>query len=268
MREGRGNDLTVHLYQPSKLSLEWTIVMCGKLRSKIVRGFFFLVGFSLCASVGNAYEVVTVIDGGSITGRVKFAGMVAPPQKVEISKDQAVCGKTEKFDESVLIGEDHGLQNVLVSILDIQKGKGFADSAPILDQRDCRYIPHLVLVPAGTPLTILNNDGVLHSVHTQSVKNSAFNRAQSKFKKEMQETFVHPEIIKLTCDVHSWMSGWIIVQEHPYVAVSGEDGSFELLGVPPGQYVVSFWHEVLGVKETVLVVEAGKQIAIQFEMGN
>jgi hypothetical protein len=242
--------------------------MSDSLRSKIVRGFFFLVGAFLYSSVGNTYEVMTVVDGGSIAGRVKFSGTVTPPQKVEISKDQDVCGKTEKIDESLLVGKEHGLQNVLVSILDIQKGKGFADSAPILDQRDCRYSPHLVLVPARKPLTILNSDGILHSVHTHSVKNPAFNRAQSKFKKEMQETFFQPETIKLTCDVHSWMSGWIIVQEHPYFAISGKDGYFELVDIPPGKYVVNFWHEILGVKEMVLLVEAKKQSVVQFEMGN
>jgi plastocyanin len=242
--------------------------MNNSLRSKIVCGFFFLAGSFLYPSAGNAYEVIPVVDGGSIVGRVKFSGTVAPPHKVEISKDQDVCGKTEKIDESLLIGKDHGLQNVLVSIRDIQKGKGFADSAPTLDQRDCRYSPHLVLVPVGKPLTILNSDGILHSVHTHSVKNPAFNRAQSKFKKEMQETFFQPETIKLTCDVHSWMSGWIIAQEHPYFAISGGDGSFELVDIPPGEYVISFWHETLGAKKTAVLVEAGKQSVVQFEMGN
>ncbi|MGE0681560.1 MAG: hypothetical protein AB7P69_11775 [Candidatus Binatia bacterium] len=236
--------------------------MCDNLRSNSVRSFVFLVTFFLYAAYGSAYEIITVVNGGSIAGRVKFAGSVTPPQKVEISKDRDECGKTEKIDESILVGEDRGLQNVLVSILEIQKGKVFTDSVPILDQRDCRYVPHLVLVPVGKPLTILNNDGVLHSVHTHSVKNPAFNRAQSKFKTEMQEILAYPEIIKLTCDVHSWMSGWIIVQEHPYFTVSGENGFFELLDVPPGEYVVSFWHEVLGIKEISLVVEPDKQTFI------
>jgi plastocyanin len=240
--------------------------MCGDLRSKIVCGFFFLAGFFLYASCGNAYEATTVVDGGSIVGRVKFSGTVTPPQKVEISKDQDVCGKTEKIDETLLIGENHGLQNVLVSLLDIPQGKGFTDSVPILDQRDCQYIPHLVLVPVGKPLIILNNDRILHSVHTYSAKNPAFNRAQARFKKEIRETFLQPEIIKLTCDVHSWMSGWIIVQEHPYFAVSGKDGSFDLLDIPAGKYGVRFWHEALGTREITLVVEGGKRVVVQLDM--
>lgn len=230
---------------------------------KVFYGMLFLVTFFVWSSLGNAYEVLPVVDGGRITGRVQFAGTAPVPQTLEISKDQDVCGKTEKIDEAILVGEDHGLQNVLVSILDIQQGKGFPDAIPILDQRDCQYIPHLVLVPVGKPLTILNNDGVLHSVHTHSEKNPTFNRAQSKFKKEIQETFLYPEIIKLTCDVHSWMSGWIIVQEHPYFAVTEEDGSFELLDVPPGQYRVRIWHETLGSKEISLTVESNGVSSVQ-----
>lgn len=240
--------------------------MGGKLRRNVIGGCFWGLSFSLGVAFGNAYEVITVVDGGSIAGRVVFTGTVSTPQKLEISKDQDVCGKTEKFDESILVGDNGGLQNVVVSLVNIQKGKGFTDSPSILDQQDCRYAPHVVLVPAEKPLTILNNDGVLHSVHTHSVKNPAFNRAQAKFKKELQETFIHPEIIKLTCDVHSWMSGWIIVQEHPYFTVSRQDGSFGLLDVPPGEYVVGFWHESAGTREVTVEVETGKQTLVHLDM--
>lgn len=240
--------------------------MCSDLRNKVACALFFLVECSFCTTLGNAYEVLTVVDGGSIAGRVKFAGRVVPPRKVEVSKDQNVCGKTEKIDETLLIGEDFGLQNVLVSLLDIQKGKGFTDSSPILDQRACQYIPHLVLVPVGKPLTILNNDGVLHSVHAHGVKNPAFNRAQSKFKKEIRESFSYPEIVKLTCDVHSWMSGWIIVQEHPYMTVSGEDGSFEITEIPPGKYKVRFWHEFLGEEHLLVLIGASERVVVHIKM--
>src|SRR5262249_51351674 len=163
-----------------------------------------------------------------IRGRVQYVGLSRSSQPVEISKDQAVCGKTEKRDESIIVGENQGLQNVVVSIVDIQKGKGFAGAKGVLDQRECRYNPHVVLTPVGIPLSILNNDEILHSVHTYSERNPAFNRAQSKFKKEISETFSYPETIKVTCDVHSWMAGWIIVQEHPYFSVTDLGGEFEL----------------------------------------
>ena len=123
-------------------------------------------------------------------GKVKFSGTAPPPRKLEISKDQDVCGRMEKPEESIVVGKDQGLQNVVVSLVDIHKGKRFSHAQPVLNQKDCLYTPHIVLVAPGTPLSILNSDGILHSVHTHSEKNPPLNRAQSKFKKEIQETFL------------------------------------------------------------------------------
>jgi plastocyanin len=209
------------------------------------------------SAVGIAYEVIEVANGGSIQGEVTLGGTPLPPKDVEITKDQDVCGKTEKRDESLVVGENAGLQNVVVSIVDMQKGKSFSAVAPVLDQRECRYDPHIVLVPAGVPLRILNTDGILHSVHTRSEKNPPFNKAQSKFKKEMFESFAAPEIIAVTCDVHPWMRGWIVVQEHPYLTVTDTVGKFHLDLIPPGEYRLRFWHETLGMLERTVAVSSG-----------
>lgn len=225
--------------------LGWSVAGCWMLSC--------MFGFSF----GYAYEEIPVTNGGRIVGNVKFAGIVPSPRQLEISKDQEVCGKTRKFDQSLVVGNAKGLQNVVVYLRDIHAGKKFPAKKSILDQRECIYDPHIVVVPVGQPLFILNDDGILHSLRTHSIRNPAFNKAQSKFKKEVQEVFSFPEIIKLTCDVHSWMSGWIVVSEHPYYAVSGKDGFFELTGVPEGKYELVFWHEVLGEERVVVVVKGG-----------
>ena len=224
----------------------------------------WMLSFMGGVSFGYAYEEIQVKNGGRIVGNVKFAGVVPSPKRLDISKDKEICGKTEKFDQSLVIGEEKGLQNVLVSLLDIQAGKKFPAEKRVLDQRECVYDPHIIVVPVGRSLSILNNDGVLHSLHTHSVRNPAFNKAQSKFKKETQVTFSFPEIIQLTCDVHSWMSGWIVVSEHPYYVVSGRDGAFELTDVPAGEYKLRFWHEILGEKKVSVVVNEGDVSKVQF----
>jgi hypothetical protein len=206
----------------------------------------------------EAYEVIEVQEGGSLVGEVKFIGSPPVPETVEVSKDQEVCGKTKKINEAVLVGENHGLQNVVVSIVDITRGKAFAESNASLDQNDCRYAPHVVITPVERPLTILNSDGILHSVHTWSEKNPAFHKAQSKFKKEMQETFLTPETIRVTCDVHSWMAGWIVVAEHPYVTVTDVVGKMQIQDIPPGEYELKLWHETLGERRLRVRVERGK----------
>lgn len=128
------------------------------------------------------YEVIEVKDGGKISGEVKFSDEVPPPEKLTISKDVDVRGKTGKVNEALLIGANHGIENVVVSISNLPKGKRI-EGEGTLDQKECVYTPHVVLLPAGKELTVVNSDGILHNIHTHSTKNPSFNRAQPKFKK-------------------------------------------------------------------------------------
>lgn len=228
------------------------------MRTIGVGGFVSILLASAGVAIG--YEAITVQNGGSIVGTVTYTGELPTPEKIEISKDQEICGKTEKINEMLVIGKNRGLQNVVVSIVDIGKGKAFSETAAVLDQRDCRYAPHVVLVPREKPLLILNNDGILHSVRTHSNKNPAFHKAQSKFKKEMSEIFGQSEVIQVSCDVHSWMTGWIVVQEHPYFAVTDKDGQFQLTDIPAGKYRLQFWHELLGNQYLVVAVQKGEEV--------
>lgn len=223
-----------------------------------VYGFLLLVLTSV--RVASGYETIVVQNSGTIEGTVTYNGILPALEKVEISKDQEICGQTEKVNEKLLVGKNRGLQNVVVSIVDIGKGKAFEEATAVLDQRDCRYTPHVVLVPNEKPLRILNNDGILHSVRTHSSKNPAFHKAQSKFKKEMVETFGQAEFIQVSCDVHSWMSGWIVVQEHPYFAVTNESGEFHLTRVPAGTYQLRFQHEFLGEQLLTVTVTADQRV--------
>jgi plastocyanin len=213
-----------------------------------------------------AYEATDVKDGGTISGEVKFSGTPPTPEKIATTKDQEVCGKTEKVNEALLVGSNKGLQNVVVSISNIQKGKKMPDTGATLDQKDCRYAPHVVLSPAGTELSIVNSDGILHNIHTYSTKNPSFNKAQPKFKKEMKENFAQPETVKLTCDAHGWMSGWLIVEDNPYYAVTDENGSFKITDVPPGDYELKFWHETLGEATQKVSVKPKEDTKVSLEM--
>lgn len=213
-----------------------------------------------------AYEATDVKDGGTVSGEVKFSGNPPTPEKIATTKDQEVCGKTEKVNESLLVGANKGIQNVVVSITNIQKGKKMPEAGATLDQKDCRYAPHVVLSPAGAELSIVNSDGILHNIHTYSTKNPAFNKAQPKFKKEMKESFAQPETVKLTCDAHGWMAGWLIVQDNPYYAVTDANGAFKITDVPPGDYELKFWHETLGETTQKVSVKAKEEAKVAVEM--
>lgn len=225
-----------------------------------------VVGASLSlASVALGYDAGAVNNGGSISGSITFAGDAPEAKPIEVTKDTKVCAQTQKYDESLVVGENKGIKNAVISISNISSGKDFGD-AMALDQKECVYTPHIVLTPAGSELEILNNDGILHNIHTYSEANPAFNQAQPKFKKKLKKKFDQPERVKVTCDAHNWMTGWIVVMDHPYYAVTDGEGKFSLGDVPAGEYEVKIWHETLGETMQKVTVEAGGDASLAVEL--
>lgn len=206
----------------------------------------------------------------ALVGRVAFDGNIPQPQALPVSKDVEVCGKTEKFPEALLVGPDKGIKNAVVFLQAVDGGTALSrpESNPTIDQRDCIYTPHVLLVPAGATVDIKNSDGVLHNIHTYSEKNPAFNTAQPKFKKIISKTFARPEIIRVTCDVHDWMTAWIIVQDHPYYALTDATGAFRLSDIPPGEYELRVWHEALGEHARSVSVTADHSASVEITLAH
>lgn len=218
------------------------------------------------ASVAAAYDAGPVSGGGTISGVVKYKGTPPPRAPLDVNKDKEVCAVTPKLSRDLVVAPDGGIQYSVVSIANITKGKAFEAAKAVLDQKGCEYMPHILLVQPGNPIDIQNSDGILHNIHTYSKKNPPVNRAQPKFKKTLQETFKEPEMIKLTCDVHGWMSGWAVVQDNPYFAVTDEKGSFKLTDVPAGDYELRVWQEKLGETTQKVTVQSGKDTTVTFEL--
>ena len=214
-----------------------------------------------------AYEAIEVADGGTIKGRVTYAGAIPPKQKIAITKDVQVCGAVEHYKEDLVVSQDKGLGNVVVSIANIRQGKAMDALGQTfeLDQKGCVFIPRVTIVLAGEKLHILNSDGILHNVHTYSEKNSPINVAQPGFKKRLTQVFEEPEIIRVACDVHNWMGAYIVVAGHPYYAVTDKMGNFELTGVPAGTYTLEYWQETLGKQTAEVTVPEGGTVEANFE---
>jgi plastocyanin len=228
---------------------------------------FLLVGLvALPFSDLPAYTGGDVKDGGTISGTVKFAGTAPAPKKLEVSKDKEVCAKSGKSDQSLVVSGGN-LVNAVVSITDIKTGKKIDAKKVTLDQKECEYRPHVLAFPAGTTVEINNPDGILHNIHSYSKVNTPFNIAQPKFKKTMDVKIEKPEIISIKCDVHGWMSGWLVATENPYVAVTDNSGSFKLTDVPAGSYTVEVWHETLGKTSQKVTVKGKEDAKVNFEMG-
>ncbi len=206
-----------------------------------------------------------VAGHGFVTGRVVYGG--APPErgKLLVIKDRDVCGGVEHRDPSLIVSESGGIANVVVSVERSEPPEdGWrARGSYVLDQRDCAYEPHVIVVPTGVPLEILNSDGVLHNVHTFSEENRPVNVAQPASLMRMTMTFDSPERVQLRCDVHGWMDAWAVVVDHPHHVVSDGDGAFTLPNVPAGKATLQFWHETLGEQTASVVVNADSEAAME-----
>ena len=207
---------------------------------------------------------------GTLVGRVVLDGDMPQPQALTVSKDVEVCGKTEKFPEALLVDLDRGIKNAVVFLRAVAGGSSLSrpESNPTIDQRDCVYAPHVLLVPAGATVDIKNSDGILHNIHTYSEKNPAFNTAQPKFKTVVSKTFTQPEMIRVTCDVHDWMTAWIVVQDHPYYALTNATGAFRLSDVPAGEYELKVWHEELGEHSRSVSVTANQESSVEITLAH
>lgn len=218
-------------------------------------------------ATSSGYQSTSVTNGGTIKGTVTFAGAIPKKQVLEVTKDVNVCGKVTHYKENLLVADNKGIANVVVSIKNISQGKSLESLGESfhLDQDGCAFRPHVSIVPAGVKLTIKNDDGILHNIHTYSDKNAPINMAQPGFKKVMTHTFDEPEVVRVACDVHNWMGGYIVVVDNPYTAITDEHGNFQLTDVPAGTYTLEYWQETLGTQTAEVTVTEGGTVEANFE---
>jgi hypothetical protein len=233
-------------------------------------GFLILpwLGILVWPLPGLGYEAVTVTDGGTIVGEVKYAGDPPPPEKIEVTKDANICGSEPKVSPVLAVGADKGIKDVVASLPDIQKGKalGKPDKPPVLDQKNCEYHPYAQMFPVNTTLEITNSDDVLHNIKTKGGTKTSFNMAQPKFKRKMTVDFKNPEIVPVECNVHGWMNALLVVEDKPYYALTDASGSFKITDVPPGKYTLKVWHSKLGEQTKEVTVAPKEEVKVAFEM--
>ncbi len=201
------------------------------------------------------------VETGTVSGKVMFKGEVPPPEKVDIASVQECDAHHPNglFKESVVVSPKNELKNVLVSVSSGLSGPFDVPTTPaVIDQKGCQYFPHVLGVMVGQKLVIRNSDDFLHNVHSLSSSNTPFNFGQSKDAGKDMAPFKTPESFRVKCDVHPWMGMNVQVFDHPYFAVTGEDGSYTLPPLPAGTYTLTFWHEKLGTQEKEITVTAGK----------
>lgn len=219
------------------------------------------------ATPGHAYQATSVENAGAVRGAVRYVGDVPKPATLAITKDPDVCGR-EKVAGDLLVSPARGIQNVVVRLADISAGKPLPKPHTVtLRQDHCEYTPRVAIFPAGSRVRIVNEDGILHNTNTRSEVNPSFTVAQPGFRRVFERTIDRPEMpIRIRCDVHSWMAAWWVAQEHPYYALTDNDGGFALDDVPPGTYTLEAWHETLGTVRRSVTVPAHGVLDVTLDM--
>ena len=226
------------------------------------RQISFIVGVATFCALAAAN-----VSAATIKGNVRYSGARVEKKTFPVTIDQYLCGK-EKEAGDLVLSSANGIRNVVVSLQGVPNGsKAPANIAPAkMDQKQCVFVPRVVIVPVGGTVEFLNSDRLLHNVRGGGKENPPFNRAQPHAR-TIAIGFKSPEVLRVDCDLHSWMRGWIVVAEHPFYAVTNEEGEFVFENVPPGKYKLQAWQEILGrVDQEVAVSGEGTQtITVRME---
>jgi plastocyanin len=201
-------------------------------------------------------------DEGTIIGKVTFEGEAPTRRKIDMSAEGSCASKHPNgalYEDTVV--NDGALQNVFVRVKSGLGDKAFAaPSGQVnLDQTGCMYVPHVVGVMAGQELNVTNSDQANHNINVMPANNRAWNESQAPGASPIVKTFAREEVmIPVKCNQHTWMKAYIGVLKHPFYGVSNPDGTFEIKGLPPGDYEIEAWHEKLGA-QTMQVTVAAKE---------
>lgn len=222
---------------------------------KLVGGLSaILSAAALCASA-QAYEEGPVTGAGTIGGMIVYRGDV-PMKKIIPTKDTEVCGAVRE-DPMIQVGADGAVQNAVVYLVEVAKGKAWPPpgKTPQLDNVKCRFEPEVQVIPAGS-LDVVNSDAVLHNTHGYYGKRTAFNLALPNLGQRIPTELKRAGAVRVDCDAHGWMEGWVYVVDNPYFAITGADGKFSIADVPAGNYTLVAIQPFTGpVEQPVTVTE-------------
>ena len=204
---------------------------------------------------------------GNVSGMVMVDGELPAAEEFMMNSDPNCVTAATNTMSSTYVGSDGHLGNVFVYVREGLGDMTFPTPSEVvtLNQEGCRYIPHVMGIQVGQTLNIVNSDPTLHNIHATPASNQEFNMGQPIQGMQFERTFDTPEImVPMRCDVHSWMNSYIGVLEHPFFAVTGEDGMFDISTLPPGDYVIEAWHEALGTQTQNVTVTTGGTAEVSF----
>jgi plastocyanin len=224
-----------------------------------------LLGVALI-SVGAVAGPPTPPANGTITGKVTYTGTPPKMKPIDMAKEPS-CAKqhaTPVMTENVATGPENALEFVVVYISAGDSGGSAPTEAARYDQKGCQYTPHVLPMQTGQALQIYNDDQTSHNIHPIAKTNPEWNKSQPAGSPAIDTKYEKPEFIPVKCNIHPWMHGYFAVLNTSHFAVTGQDGSFSLKGLPPGKYTVTAWQEQYGSQNQEVTVGAGDSKPINF----
>jgi plastocyanin len=204
---------------------------------------------------------------GTIKGIVRLTGKAPGNPIIRMGMDP-MCAKMNAgkrvVDEIVETSDNGGLENAFVKVEGTFPNTPVPAQPVVIDQRGCVYVPRVVGARVGQVLRIKNSDNLLHNVHAITTKNNEFNVGQPVAGIQYDFKLKAEEMLRLKCDVHRWMTAWVGVVNHPYFAVTHDEGTFSITGVPAGRHTISAWHERFGMQTQTIDVKPGAVTTVTF----
>ncbi len=221
------------------------------------------------AGFSSAHAMVLQQSGsslGALEGFVRLAGEgILFPTTVENATDPEVCGREQTLEDLVVATENRGIRYAIATLVGVPKDRvpGRLPKRVVLNNRDCRFDPHVSVATVGDTIVATNGDPTLHTTHYYGVLRGNISLPAGGMVVSRVARFAG--IISVLCDVHGWMKSFIRVDEHPYHAVTDEQGHFLISEIPPGSYTLELWHEKLGTQQVSVRVEPGTTSRIELE---
>jgi len=253
--------LRYHLYASSALAVALVLAGCSKKEEPPAQQ---------AATPAPAAAPIDPATVATITGTVKLDGTA--PKRVRLKTDSdPYCSKAHASSplesEEYVVDKDNDLDNVVVYIKSGLEGRTFPTptTSVELDQTGCQYKPHVVALMVNQPLSIVNSDQTTHNIHPTPANNPDWNKSQPPGAQPITDSFAREEIaIPVKCNVHSWMKSYIAVLKTPFFAVTKADGTFEIKGLPPGDYTISAWQEKYGSTDQKITVAPKETKKVDF----
>ena len=252
----------------------------NKYRLTTLSAILLVFAFVACGGGGDAKSAAKTsapapvsepaAGSGAISGVINYSNG-DPDTTIKMDADPVCLGlHTEPVETETIVADAGKLANVFVYVKEGVSGSySPPDEAQLLNQEGCTYSPHVAGIMTGQKLVIRNSDSTLHNVHALPKNNQEFNQGQPFQGMELEKEFDTAEVmVRFKCDVHPWMGAYMGVLDHPFFAVSGADGSFEIDGLPAGDYVIEAWHETLGTQTQSVSVAADGAVDVTFDFAS